>query len=248
MDRRRNYKQFCGLARALDRVGERWTLLVVRNLMLGPRRYTDLLEELPGLTTNLLAERLRELEQLDLVVKRKAPPPVRASVYELTPAGRALEPALMELARWGARFMDRPQRDDTVNVGWALLSLKRRYRCGLTLIAELNVDERAFELAFTPTHLVVTEAPAARPEVRVTGRWADVRAWLFGGAAAGSERAAAARAHELVRAGKLDVEGARAAFEALLSAFSEREPSAEEVATRLASRELLTPLDGAASS
>src|ERR687885_573545 len=101
MENRRSYKQFCGLARALDRVGERWTLLVVRNLLLGPRRYTDLLEELPGLTTNLLAE--------------------------------------------------------------------------------LNVDERAFELAFTPARLVVTEAPAARPDVRVSGHWPDVRAWLFGG-------------------------------------------------------------------
>jgi len=224
MDRRRNYKQFCGLARALDRVGERWTLLVVRNLMLGPRRYTDLLEELPGLTTNLLAERLRELEQMDLVVKRKAPPPVRASVYELTPAGRALEPALMELARWGGRFMDRPTKADTVNVGWALLSLKRRYRGGLTLVAELRIDERVFELAFTPARLTVTEARAVRPDVRVNGRLSHVRAWLFQGS----------DARALVREGKLGVEGASTAFDALLSAFAEREPSSEEIAPRLA--------------
>jgi DNA-binding HxlR family transcriptional regulator len=224
MGRRRNYKQFCGLARALDRVGERWTLLVVRNLMLGPRRYSDLLEELPGLTTNLLAARLRELEQMDLVVKRKTPPPVRATVYELTPAGRALEPALMELARWGGRFMDRPTKADTVNIGWALLSLKRRYHGGLALVAELGVDERIFELAFTPARLSVTEGRAARPDVRVNGRLSHVRAWLFQGA----------DARTLVQEGKLEVEGPATAFDALLSAFAEREPSSEEVPPRLA--------------
>jgi DNA-binding HxlR family transcriptional regulator len=233
VENRRNYKQFCGLARALDRVGERWTLLVVRNLLLGPRRYSDLLEELPGLTTNLLAARLREMEKLGLVHKRAALSPVRANVYELTPMGRALEPALMELARWGGRFMDRPNRADTLNVGWALLSLKRRYRGGLTLVVELGIDERRFELAFTPRHLAVTEGAATRPDLSVAGSLADVRAWLFGGA----------DARALAQVGKLRVEGAETAWEALLAAFSPREPSAEEIATRLASREILEPID-----
>jgi DNA-binding HxlR family transcriptional regulator len=238
MESRRNYKQFCGLARALDRVGERWTLLVVRNLLLGPRRYSDLLEELPGLTTNLLAERLREMEAMGLVVKHRAPPPIRATVYELTPVGRALEPALMELARWGGRFMDAPRKADTLNVGWALLSLKRRYRGGLTLVAELCVGERHFELAFTPSYLAVTEGRAARPDVRVRGELADVRAWL--------SRGADARA--LSKAGKLRVEGATAAWEALLSAFAPREPSSEDIATLLASRGVLAPARSDASS
>src|SRR6266540_2044275 len=121
MERRRNYKQFCGLARALDRVGERWTLLIVRNLLLGPKRYSDLLEELPGITTNLLAARLREMVSTGLVEKRKAAAPVRATVYELGATGRALEPAIMELARWGARFMDGPREDDTMNIAWGML-------------------------------------------------------------------------------------------------------------------------------
>src|SRR6187399_3778367 len=163
MEKRRNYKQFCGLARALDRVGERWTLLVVRNLLLGPKRYSDLLESLPGITTNLLAARLREMERLGLVTKRKAPAPVRATVYELAPAGRALEPALMELARWGGRFMDRPGADDTFDVGWALLSLKRRYRGACELVAAFDVDERSFELVFDARYLAVTEGAATRP-------------------------------------------------------------------------------------
>src|SRR5689334_14040601 len=156
METRRNYKQFCGLARALDRVGERWTLLIVRNLLLGPRRYSDLLEGLPGITTNLLAARLREMERTGLVEKRKAPPPVRAQVYELTAAGRALEAAIMELARWGGRFLSQPDPRDRMNIGWGLLSMKRRYTGGLRLRAELRIGARTFELGFEPVYLSVS--------------------------------------------------------------------------------------------
>jgi len=221
MERRRNYKQFCGLARALDHVGERWTLLVVRNLLLGPKRYSDLLEELPGMTTNLLAARLREMERLGLVTKRKAKTPVRATVYELAPSGRALEPALMELARWGARFMDRPG-DDTMNIGWALLSLKRRYRGGHALVAELVVDDRAFELVLEPSYLGVTEGSATRPDVTVRGSLDAIRAWLFLG-----------RDPQALRAeGALSVDRSEAAWQALSTAFAPREASAEAVAAR----------------
>ena len=113
MPKRRSYDQFCGVARALDQVSERWTLLIVRNLMLGPRRYSDLMAELPGITTNLLAARLRAMEAAGLVA-RQAGPPAR---YELTPLGAALEPVIVELGRWGAHFMDQPRRRDTTNFG-----------------------------------------------------------------------------------------------------------------------------------
>jgi DNA-binding HxlR family transcriptional regulator len=225
LEKRRNYRQFCGLARALDRIGERWTLLIVRNLLLGPKRYSDLIEELPGITTNLLASRLREMESTGLVVKRKAPPPVRAVVYELGPAGRALEPAIMELARWGGRFMSSPG-DDTVNIGWGLLSLKRRYQGGASLVAELRVDERCFELALTPSYLGVAEASASRPDVSVSGSLAALRAWLFLG-----EDASALR-----KRGELRVSGSEEAWEHLRHAFARREPSAEDLAHRLPSR------------
>ena len=221
MEKRRNYKQFCGLARALDHVGERWTLLIVRNLLLGPKRYTDLSEELPGITTNLLALRLREMESLGLVVKRKARAPVRATVYELGPMGRALEPAVMELARWGGRFMTEVG-DDTLNIGWALLSLKRRYRGGLNLVVELDLGERAFELAFTPGYLAVTEARAVRPDLSVKGSLAAIRAWLFQRGDASALRAG----------GELVVSGDEVGFQALLGAFNPREKSAEDVAAR----------------
>jgi DNA-binding HxlR family transcriptional regulator len=180
--KRRSYQQFCGLARALDLVGGRWTLLIVRELLLGPRRYSDLLEHLPSITTNLLAERLREMQAFGLVTRKQAPTPIRAQLYELTEAGRALEPAVMALAAWGGRSMTAPEPGEHLDIGWGLLSSKRRYRGGLSLVVELTVDGRTFELGFEPTHLAVNERAASRPDVVVTAPVAAVRAWLFGGA------------------------------------------------------------------
>jgi DNA-binding HxlR family transcriptional regulator len=100
---RRTYGDRCGIARALDLIGERWALLVVRELILGPKRFTDLRAGLPNLSPNVLAQRLRELEGAGIVVRGKLPPPAGAQVYELTDWGRELEPVLIALGRWGAR-------------------------------------------------------------------------------------------------------------------------------------------------
>jgi DNA-binding HxlR family transcriptional regulator/putative sterol carrier protein len=99
----RTYGEACGIPRALDRVGERWALLVVRELMLGPKRFTDLKQGLSHASPNVLAQRLRELEQAGVVRKRRLPPPAASQVYELTGWGRELEPVLVALGRWGAR-------------------------------------------------------------------------------------------------------------------------------------------------
>jgi DNA-binding HxlR family transcriptional regulator len=220
--KRKSYQQFCGLARALDHLGERWTLLIVRDLLLGPRRYSDLLEGLPGITTNLLAARLREMERRGLVEKRQAPPPVRAQVYELTASGRALEAAIMELARWGGRFMTAPDPRDRVNIGWGLLSLKRRYLGGLRVRAELRIGARTFELGFEPAYLSVSERSTARPDVVLSGSLDAFRAWLFGGQSA----------PELRKAGALVVEGSERAFADVASAFAPRDRRAEDVSER----------------
>ena len=100
----RSYNQFCGLAYALDRVGERWTLLIIRELMAGPRRFKDLLDGLPGISTNLLTERLTELKKNGLIQRRILPPPAGSAVYELTALGEGLKRALLELGKWGAQF------------------------------------------------------------------------------------------------------------------------------------------------
>src|SRR5512132_494521 len=102
MATKRTYGDRCGVARALDVVGERWALLVVRELMLGPKRFTDLRGGLPNLSSEVLAQRLRELEEAGVVRRTTLPPPNAARVYELTARGRELEPVLLALGRWGS--------------------------------------------------------------------------------------------------------------------------------------------------
>jgi len=116
----KRYDQYCPVCHALGLVGERWALLVVRELLRGPKRYTDLLEGMPGVGTNVLAARLRELEQGGIVHKRKLPPPAASTVYELTEYGADLEEPLYALARWGARTLGPPGPGDDLYPDWGL--------------------------------------------------------------------------------------------------------------------------------
>ena len=119
----KDYEQYCPLAHALGVVGERWTLLVVRDLLHGPKRYTDLAEGLPGIGTNVLASRLRDLEKFGIVQKRKLPPPAASTVYELTEYGLELEEVMCALARWGARSLGPPGPDDELYPEWGVNAL-----------------------------------------------------------------------------------------------------------------------------
>ena len=116
----KGYDQYCPVCHALGLVGERWALLVVRELLRGPKRYTDLAEGLPGIGTNILAARLRELEEGGIVRKRKLPPPAASTVYELTEYGAELEEPLYALARWGARTLGPPGKGDDLYPDWGL--------------------------------------------------------------------------------------------------------------------------------
>jgi DNA-binding HxlR family transcriptional regulator len=120
MRRVRSYGQYCAVAKALDVVGDRWTLLIVRELLLrGACRYTDVREGLPGIATNLLADRLRELERAQLISRRQAPPPIAATLFELTERGRELEPVLHALGRWGVPYMaEGPHDADEFRSRW----------------------------------------------------------------------------------------------------------------------------------
>ncbi|MFI5621783.1 winged helix-turn-helix transcriptional regulator [Streptomyces sp. NPDC051567] len=124
----RVYGQFCGLARAMEMIGERWTLLIVRNLLIGPKRYTDLRTGLPDIPTNILSTRLKQLEQCGLAVRRALPYPERAVVYELTEYGRDIEPALIELGRWGARTLTEPRSGEVVTAESLAMSLRTTFR------------------------------------------------------------------------------------------------------------------------
>ena len=119
----KRYDQYCPMAHALDLVGDRWSLLVVRELMHGPRRYTDLVEGLPGIGTNILATRLRDLETHGVVSRRTLPPPAASRIYELTDYGRALRPVVRELALWGARSLGPPTPGSGLFDGWVANAL-----------------------------------------------------------------------------------------------------------------------------
>src|SRR5216683_3461271 len=112
--RKRSYDQWCAVARSLDIVGERWTMLIVRDLLVGPKRYKDILAGLPGIGTNLLAQRLRELEAQGLVERVVLPQPAGTTVYRLTATGAALEPVVHALGRWGFQFLGAPRSTDAM--------------------------------------------------------------------------------------------------------------------------------------
>lgn len=165
----RSYDQFCPVARSLDLVGERWTLLVIRELVLGPRRYSDLLTALPGVGTNLLAERLRRLEELGLAERRRLPAPAASTVYELTERGRGLEPALVALAGWGLPLMDRPEAGDAFDPAWVLLSFKATFDAeaarGVRETYEFRIGDRCFHAAVDHGELRVADGPAQEPDL-----------------------------------------------------------------------------------
>jgi DNA-binding HxlR family transcriptional regulator len=115
----RSYGQYCSIARALDVIGDRWTLLIVRELLLqGPCRFTDVKNGLPGVASNLLSDRLRDLEDAGLISREYAPPPVASTIYQLTDNGRALEPVLKAVGLWGLQYMTDERPDDAVRAHW----------------------------------------------------------------------------------------------------------------------------------
>ena len=124
MSERKSYRQFCGLARSLDRVGDRWTLLIVRELLLDDRTFRDLQASLDGISPTVLTQRLTELADDGLVARNEAPRRSKNVTYRLTDGGRALEPAILELIRWGSRWMLQGPGDDRTDPRWAPLALR----------------------------------------------------------------------------------------------------------------------------
>ncbi|WP_077797531.1 winged helix-turn-helix transcriptional regulator [Streptomyces sp. JHA26] len=148
MSPRRSYDQYCSAARALDTVGDRWTLLIVRELLAGPRRYTDLHADLPGVSTDVLASRLKDMEREGLTTRRRLPPPGAAYVYELTTRGRALLPVLEALGAWGAGELGERRPTDAVRAHWFALPLLRALRTAGAAegIVEVRLEEGDFHL------------------------------------------------------------------------------------------------------
>jgi len=160
----KRFDQYCPVAHALGLVGERWSLLVVRELLHGPKRYTDLVAGLPGIGTNILATRLRDLEEAGVVHKRKLPPPAASSVYELTEYGAELEEAVHALARWGARSLGPPGRDDELYPEWGTNALPALFdpeaARGLTETYVLRIGDDVFSAHVADGHLRVEPGAA----------------------------------------------------------------------------------------
>jgi len=160
----KRFDQYCPMAHALSLVGERWSLLVVRELMQGPKRYTDLAHGLPGIGTNILAARLRDLEECGVVVKRKLPPPAASTVYELTEYGRELKEAMYALARWGARTLGPPKQGDELYPEWGMNGLPALFNAeearGLTETYVLNVEGDVFTARIVDGSLEVSMGAA----------------------------------------------------------------------------------------
>jgi DNA-binding HxlR family transcriptional regulator len=144
----RAYGQYCGLARALEVVGERWALLIVRDLLVGPRRFTDLQRGLPGIPSNVLTARLKELEEAGVVRRRVLPRPARGVAYEMTEYGLELEDVVVALGRWGAKAMGDPRPDETITLDSLMTALRSTFRGESARGFHGGYEVRAGEIVF----------------------------------------------------------------------------------------------------
>lgn len=197
---RRTYGQYCGLGRALEIVGERWALLIVRDLIIGPKRFTDLRQGLPRIPTNVLSTRLRELEDAGVIHRRVLPRPANAVVYELTDYGRELDDILLRLGRWGTLTLGEPEPDDIVTVDSLIMAVRSTFRPdiarGPDVSYELHADDVIInirivdgELTVEPgelpgADLVIRTSPAAQKlltrDVSTDAALADGSLWITG--------------------------------------------------------------------
>jgi DNA-binding HxlR family transcriptional regulator len=170
----RSYGQYCSIAKALDVLGDRWTLLIVRELLLrGGCRYTDLRKGLPGIATNLLAERLRELEQAGVVSREQAPPPIATTLFRLTSRGEELKTVLVELARWGVPLMAEPVVDDCFRSHWLAvpveLCLTDRTPDGPPITIEVRTGEEPVLIETVAGSARIRAGSAERPDAVLAG-------------------------------------------------------------------------------
>jgi DNA-binding HxlR family transcriptional regulator len=208
----RTYGDGCGIAHALDLVGERWALLVVRELLLGPKRFTDLRDGLPKTSPNVLAQRLRELEHAGIVQRRKLPPPAGSSIYELTDWGRELKPIVLSLGTWALRSRSFPA-DAPVGTDSVILALGTFFDADaagdLTARYELRLGENAFSVRVAEGGIEVDRGAADDPDAIIETDAATLSALIW-------ERRELADA---LRDGDITIEGDRRAVTRFLELF-----------------------------
>jgi DNA-binding HxlR family transcriptional regulator/putative sterol carrier protein len=218
----RTYDDGCAAAHALDLIGERWALLVVRELLLGPKRFTDLRAGLPGASPNVLAQRLRELERAGVVRRRRLPPPAASRVYELTDWGMELEPVIISLGCWGARSPLRP-RDAALSVDSLILSFRtmfdERAADGLNASYELRLGEDRFYAVVADGQFEVERGSAEEPDATIEADPATLAALVYEGR----------QLDEALRSGDIEIEGDESAVERFLTLFPLPEPAPSAV-------------------
>jgi DNA-binding HxlR family transcriptional regulator len=181
----RSYDEYCSIAKSLDLVGDRWTLLVVRELSLrGPSRYTDLRNGLPGVATNLLADRLRDLEAAGLVAREEAPPPIATTLFRLTERGTGLKPVLDELMRWGLPLMVEQRDEDAVRSHWLAGALEvmlgDRRTDGDPVTLELRLGDGPIVLTAADGGVKLSLGAASDPDAALAGPPRPIMGLLLG--------------------------------------------------------------------
>jgi DNA-binding HxlR family transcriptional regulator len=215
---KRSYDDGCAAAHALDLIGERWALLVVRELLLGPKRFTDLRTGLPGVSPNVLSQRLHDLEQVMIVRRRKLAPPAGSWVYELTEWGQELEPVILQLGRWGARspLMNRAAE---LSVDSLILSFRTMFdpRAGIGLVGsyELRFGADHFHVNISGDQFEIARGGAQHPDAVIETDPATLAALVYGG----GDLAKA------VQCADVKIQGDQSAVERFLTLFSLPQPA-----------------------
>ncbi|HZE29969.1 MAG TPA: winged helix-turn-helix transcriptional regulator [Actinoallomurus sp.] len=215
----RKYDDPCGIARGLDAVGERWALLVVRELLFGPKRFTDLHHGLPTASQNVLSQRLRELEDTGVVRRRRLGPPAAAWVYELTEWGRDLEPVLFHLARWGSRSP--LASGNELSADALMFALKTSFdpEAAQDGTYEIRLGDDRFRAEITGGRLELTRGTAERPDAVLDTDAATLRSLVFGG----RDLAGA------IRNGALKIEGDERAVARFVAVFPRPIPAGDKL-------------------
>jgi DNA-binding HxlR family transcriptional regulator/putative sterol carrier protein len=211
---RRTYNQFCATAKTLDLIGERWTVLIVRELLSGPKRFGDLHRSLPGLGTALLSSRLHHLEDEGLVRSTTLPAPARTAAYELTEAGRELKPVVMAMARWGLRWaIDEPGKGEAFEPGWAVLGMEAIFdpagAKGVNAVFEFRIGDEVLHARIEDGEIDSRYGPAERPDAVITATRDQ-----FAELASGQRRLS-----DAVAAGSVEVAGDRSAVAEMKRVF-----------------------------
>ena len=224
MATRRTYGDGCAIAHGLDLVGERWALLVVRELLLGPKRFTDLKRGLPNASPNVISERLRELERAGVVRRAKLPPPARARVYELTDWGRELEETVLSLGRWAVRSPSQPG-DAPVGLDSVVLALKTLFDPDaakeLRARYALRIGEDRFRIEVSGGRIEIARGSADQPDATIDTELGALSAVIWGGRSLADAQ----------REGEMRIEGDEAVVDRLVSLFPMPEPAAPREST-----------------